>query len=101
MASSKMQRWALTLLASEYELIYRPGKQNGNAGVLSRLPLPVVPESTPIPGDTVHLLETINASPVDDTKVKLWTTRDPILSQVLRFVLHGWPTAVDEATLKP
>ena len=101
MASSRMQRWALTLLAYEYELIYRPGEQNGNADALSRLPLPVVPETTPIPGDIVHLLETINTSPVDATKVKLWTTRDPVLSQVLQFVLHGWPMAVDEEALKP
>ena len=101
MASSRMQRWALTLLAYEYELIYRPGEQNGNADALSRLPLQVVPETTPIPGDIVHLLETINSSPVDATKVQLWTTRDPVLSQVLQFVLHGWPTAVEEEALKP
>ena len=43
MASSRMQRWALSLLAYEYELIYRPGSQNGNADSLSRLPLPDVP----------------------------------------------------------
>ena len=91
----------MTLLAYEYELIYRPGEQNGNADALSRLPLPVVPETTPIPGDILHLLETINASPVDATEVKLWTTRDPVLSQVLQFVLHGWPMAVDEEALKP
>ena len=91
-----MQRWALALLAYDYELIYRPGEQNGDADALSRLPLPVVPETTPIPGDIVHLLETINTSPVDATKVKLWTTCDPVLSQVLQFVLHGWPMAVDK-----
>ena len=101
MASSRMQRWELTLLAYEYELIYRPGEQNGNADALSRLPLPVVPETTPIPGDIVHLLETINTSSVDATKVKFWTTRDPVLSQVLQFVLRGWPMAVDEEALKP
>ena len=89
MASSRMQRWALTLIAFEYELIYRPGEQNGNAYDLSRLPLPVVPETTPIPGDIIHLLKTINTSPVDATNVKLWTSRDPLLSQVLQFVLHG------------
>ena len=91
MASSRMQRWALTLLAYEYELIYRPGEQNGNADALSRLPLPVVSETTPIPGDIIHILETINTSPVDATNVKLWTSRDPVLSQGLQFLLHGWP----------
>ena len=58
MASSKMQRWALTLLAYEYELLYRPGNENGNADGLSRLPVLDVPGSTPVPGDIVHLLET-------------------------------------------
>jgi len=101
MASSRMQRWASTLLAYEYELLYRPGSENGNADVLSRLPLLDVPETTPVPVDIVHLLETINTSPVDATKVKLWTARDPVLSQVLQFVLQGWPVAVEEETLKP
>ena len=48
-------------------------------------------------GDIVHLLEAINASPVDAAKVKLWTARDPVLSQVL----HGWPLTVEEEALKP
>ena len=76
-----MQRWALTLLAYEYELLYRPGNENGNADGISRLPLLDVPGSTPVPGDIVHLLETINTCPVDVTKIKLWTARDPALSQ--------------------
>ena len=102
MASSKMQRWALTLLAYKYELLYRPGNENGNADGLSRLPVLDVPGSTPVPGDIVYLLETINTSPVDATKIKLWTTRDPVLSQVLQFVLQGWPQDVEEEeSLKP
>ena len=28
MAAGRMQRWALTLLAYEYEIIYRPGREN-------------------------------------------------------------------------
>ena len=78
MASSWMQRWALTLLAYEYELLYLPGNENGNADGLSRLPVLDVPGLTPVPGDIVHLPETINTSPVDATKIKLWTSRDPV-----------------------
>ena len=99
MASSRMQRWALTLLAYEYELLYHQGNENGNADGLSRLPVWDVPGSTPVPGDIVHLLETIKTSPVDATKIKLWTARDPVLSQVLQFVLQGWTSEVD--ALKP
>ena len=98
MASSRMQRWALTLLTYAYELIYRPGRENGNADTLSRLPLPDVPQSTPVPR---HLIENINASPVDALKVKQWTARDPVLSQVMQFVLQGWPPVVEDAQLQP
>ena len=53
------------------------------------LPVLDFPGSTPVPGDIVHLLETINTSPVDVTKIKLWTALDLVLSQVLQFVLQG------------
>ena len=77
MALSRMQRWALTLLAYEYELLYRQVNENSNVDELSRLTVLDVPVSTPVPADIVHLLETISYSPVDATKTKLWTTRDP------------------------
>jgi hypothetical protein len=96
-----MQLWTLTLLAYEYELIYRPGNQNGNADSLSRLPLPDVPASTPVPGDIINLMEHINGSPVDATKLKSWTDRDPVLSQIKHFVLNGWPTTVEDTDLQP
>ena len=88
----------MTLLAYEYELLYRPGNENGNA---DGLPVLDVPGSTPVAGDIVHLLKTFNTSPVDATKIKLWTSRDPLISQVLQFVLQGWPSEVDEEALKP
>ena len=28
--SNRMQQWSLTLLAYDYELVYRPGLQNGS-----------------------------------------------------------------------
>ena len=89
------------MLAYEYELLYRPGNENGNADGLSRLPVLDIPGSTPLPGDTVHLLGTINTSPVDGIKIKLWTARDPVLFQVLQFALQGWPAEVKEEALKP
>ena len=33
--------------------------------------------------------------------LKQWTARDPVISQVLQFVLHAWPSAVEYNTLKP
>ena len=74
-----MGKWALTLLAYEYELLHHPGNENGNADGLSRLHVWDVPGSTTVPGNSVHLLETINTSPVDATKIKLWTAHNPML----------------------
>ena len=41
MASSRVQRWALTLSAYDYRIQYVPGREHANADVLSHLPLPV------------------------------------------------------------
>ena len=101
-----MQRWALTLLAYEYKLVYRPGRDNCNGDALSRLPLEASLETTPVPGDTICLMENLATTPVDVTKVKQWTASDPVMSQVLQFVLlqfelNGWPSAVEDNTLTP
>ena len=106
MASSRMQRWALTLLAYKYKLVYRPGMDNCNGDALSRLPLEASLETTPVPGDTICLMENLATTPVDVTKVKQWTASDPVMSQVLQFVLlqfelNGWPSAVEDNTLTP
>ena len=56
MASARMQRWALTLAAYEYRLVYKGGKDNGNSDALSRLPLPYR-SVIPVPGDVIQMLE--------------------------------------------
>ena len=40
MASARIQRWALTLAAYSYTILYKPGKEISQADGLSRLPLP-------------------------------------------------------------
>ena len=70
MASGRIQRWSLSLAAYQYDLIYRPGKENGNADALSRLPLKTEPSSTPIPQEVVNLVDHLNQGPVDSSKIK-------------------------------
>ncbi|XP_056118298.1 uncharacterized protein K02A2.6-like [Rhinichthys klamathensis goyatoka] len=101
MASARIQRWALTLSAYQYRIVYRAGKENANADALSRLPLPDTPVSTPLPPETVFLLEKLSDSPVSAKQIKAWTERDKVLSKVKRFVLQGWPSIVADAELKP
>ena len=96
LASSRIQRWALTLSAYTYSIVYRAGSKLANADGLSRLPLPEAPVVVPVPPDTVLLLESLQVTPVTARQVKQWTARDPVLSRVLQFTLQGWPSSVDD-----
>ena len=92
MASARIQRWALTLSAYDYRIVFRAGKENANADGLSRLPLRENPSGVPVPGDTVLMMEALSdmGSVVSAATIKSWTDRDPVLSRVRRMVLHGW-----------
>ena len=90
MASARLQRWALTLSAYKYTILYKPGAQHGNADLLSRLPLPSVPREVPLPGETILLLQNLQSSPVTAKQIKQWTARDPILAKVTEMLLSGW-----------
>ncbi len=90
-ASPRVQRWALTLAAYEYDIQYKAGAMNGNADALSRLPLPEMLEETPIPGDTIKLMELLEAIPLHSGQIREWTRRDPVLSKVHQYALGNWP----------
>ena len=57
MASSRIQRWALTLSTYQYTIQHRPGQGMSNADALSRLPLPIAPEQVPTPGDVLFVIQ--------------------------------------------
>ena len=92
MASSRIQRWALTLSAYSYQIKFRPGKEQGNADCLSRLPLAEAPSDVPVPGDLILMMGALadQESPVTFTNIKAWTGKDPLLSHVRHMILHGW-----------
>ena len=83
------------LSAYTYTITYKPANDHANADVLSRLPLPEVPSDTPLPGETILLLDTLRG-PVSATDIKNWTDRDPVLSTVRRMVWQGWRYNSDE-----
>ena len=101
MASARMQRWALTLAAYEYRLVYTGGKDNGNSDALSRLPLPSYPSEVPVPGEVSQMLERLENTPLDAAQIKQWTRTAPVLSQVLLYTTKGWPNSCPMETLKP
>lgn len=46
-------------------------------------------------------MERLSAAPVTVKQIKTWTERDPVLSQVKRWVMQGWPGSVEEESFKP
>ena len=93
-SSARIQRWALTLAAYEYEFSYKSAKNHMNADALSCLPLDVVPATTQIPPDLILLMEYMSNSPVTSSQICSWTKSAPVLSAVLQYVNSGWPEFV-------
>lgn len=88
MASPRIQRWAVTLRAYEYTIVYKEGKYHCNADALSCLPLPEVEEEKL--EERVLMLENSDITLVTPDQVKAWTDSDPVLSQVREMVQNGW-----------
>ena len=99
-ASSRIQRWALTLAMYDYHLIHKKGSEHANADAFSRLPLPVTLDTTPQPPEVILLMEQMRNSPVNTDHIRTWTRRDTTLSQVVQFVRYGWPTHLNDSSLQ-
>ena len=100
LASARIQRWALLLSAYRYSIQYKPGSRHANADALSRLPLPECPAESPLPGETVLLMDILNSTPVSAAQIKAWTDKDPTLSKVRTLVIGGW-SEIDDPAVKP
>ena len=90
MASARIQRWALTLSNYEYKMEYMPGAIISHADCNSRLPLPDAPSHVPFPQEVVLALSTVDKTRINSDQIEKWTSADPVLSQVRRFVEQGW-----------
>ena len=91
MASSRMQRWAITLSAYTYTIKYKPGKHLCNANALSHLPCPTTTSHDCVPEDLVMVINHLSSTSVSVANIKEWTAKDPVLSCVFRFLMSGWP----------
>ena len=100
LASARIQRWALTLSAYNYDIKYKSGKDISNADMLSRLPLPEFPATVPLPEETIFLMDTLESTPINATRIKNWTNNDAVLAKVRDMVREGW-TNTDEEQLQP
>ena len=91
MASARIQCWALSLSAHRYSIRYKPGKHLCNADAFSRLPWPVTSTHEQFPEDLNVLTDHLSATSIGPANIREWTTKDPVLSIVRRFVMSGWP----------
>ena len=91
-AASRLQRWAITLSAYDYEVQYIPSTQHENADALSRLPL----EHDDDGENEEEIVCAIEEQQLDNLLLRgkdttEATKQDPVLSQVFNYTLHGWP----------
>ena len=91
-AAARLQRWSLFLRNYDYTVEDKIGTNNSNADALSRLLLPTT-QLTFEELAHVHVLLVghINSTPIDSKQIRIATINDPLLSQVLSLVNHGWP----------
>ena len=89
LASARIQRWALLLGGYDYAITYKPGQQNANADMLSRLPTSSPSYNIPSLPETVYLMDTLDASPVTSSHVRQWTAKDPTLAKVRDSLVSG------------
>lgn len=99
--SPRVQQWALTLAAYEYKIAYKAGTTNANADALSRLPLPKILESVPVPGETILLLEHLNHTPINSQHIREWTRCNPVLSKVHQFYTEWMATPLPGCAATP
>ena len=101
LASSRIQRWSLTLSAYHYSIRYKSGKNLNNADALSRLPQPITTTHDGLTGDVMQLMDHLSTTTFRSAHIQKWTSRDPTLSKVKAFVLQGFPSDKLEVEFTP
>ena len=101
-AAARLQQLAIFLSTYCYNIIFRSTKVHENADGLPRLPLRITKdESSDAEGaSAIFNLTQISTLPVTCTELQTLTQNDLILSKVLQYSRHGWPTTISE-DLKP
>ena len=101
LAATRLQRWALTLAAYNYDSESRKGSEHANADCFSRLPCK---SQTTVDGNDddneVHAVYR-DELPVNSKDIAHVTRRDPVLARVYEHTMNGWPDKIKDEQLKP
>ncbi|XP_062513410.1 uncharacterized protein K02A2.6-like [Corticium candelabrum] len=102
LAANRLARWALMLSQYDYTIEYRNTSKHGNADALSRLPAgpDVYFDGKEDERDivTVCLINTIDTQikPTDQSALRKESTKDPVISEIIRYTREGWPNQVSD-----
>lgn len=95
LSANRLQRWAWILSNYDYDITYVSSKSN-SADSLSRLPLPELLMEPKSDYTYFNYVADNEDLPLNSKMIADETTKDPELSQVLRFILKGWPSQVSK-----
>ena len=99
LASSRIQRWALTLAAYHCNITFRPGRDNCTADAMSRLPSDNKENMGEDTEERVLRIHYLSGNPVTAKAIRKWTRQDPVQSSIYRYVMEGWPKTVDSSVM--
>ena len=106
LAANRLAKCPLMLGQYDYTIEYRSTKQHGNVDVLSRLPvgpdLSFYGEERDNDIATVCTIRIINSQlqPRSRNQLKDATHRDPVLSEMKRYVRKGWSQKIDSTDVQ-
>ena len=87
------------MAAYHYTIVFRAFRDNCSADAMSRLPLEDNENTEEDASETVLRIDYISEKPVTAKAIRQWTRRDPLLGQIYRHVMEGWPKLVDQSLL--
>ncbi|XP_041565902.1 uncharacterized protein K02A2.6-like [Drosophila elegans] len=89
MTSNRLQRWAIILMAYNFDIQYRSTSAHGNADALSRLPVGTDPDFDKEEEACHNVVEV--SPPINSEQIRNHMDKDKVLKQVLQYVSIGWP----------
>ena len=99
LAALRLQRWALILMAHDYELRYRKAQDHGNCDCLSRLPGGTDNYlATELP---VNYFSLVDELPITAKQVAEQSRKDPVISAAMDYTSTGWCHKCPSDDLRP
>ena len=107
LTAQRLQRWAITLMAYQFEIQYKPTSKHGNADGLSRIQFGFDPSFDRIEQqENAEISHTVQKAfdglPLTSQQIRAKTLRDPALKTTTAYVEQtGWPKKSPTDELAP